>query len=72
MDKNDRPGSIQRTIERANATEYAKELSRLEADKPRMWGEIEKHMSAESKAQVKLDAKYNKIKEKTMYWSYGD
>ena len=58
------PGSIQRTIERANATEYAKELSRLEADKPRMWGEIEKHMSAESKAQVKLDAKYNKIKEK--------
>ena len=58
------PGSIKRTIERANATEYAKELSRLEADKPRMWGEIEKHMSAESKAQVKLDAKYNKIKEK--------
>ena len=29
------PGSIQRTIERANATEYAKELSWLEADKPR-------------------------------------
>eukprot|EP01035_Chromulina_nebulosa_P014478 gene14478-19161_t len=45
----DPAGSIQRTIERANATEY---------------GEIEKHMSAESKAQVKLDAKYNKIKEK--------
>lgn len=58
------PGEIQRTIEKANATEYAKEVARIEADKPRMWGEIEKYMSAESKAQVKLDAQYSKIKEK--------
>ena len=27
-----------------------------------MWGEIEKHMSIESKAQVKLDVDYNKYK----------
>ena len=56
------PGMIQRTIEKANAVEYAKELSRIEKDKPKMWGEIEKYMSAESKAQVKLDAEYNVIK----------
>ena len=28
-----------------------------------MWGEIEKHMSTESKAQVKLDAEYSKLKQ---------
>ena len=56
------PSNINRTIEKANATEYAKELARIEADKPKMWGEIEKHMSAESKAQVKLNADYNNLK----------
>jgi len=56
------PGYINRTIEKANATEYAKELAKIEADKPKMWGEIEKHMSAESKAQVKLNADYSKLK----------
>ena len=50
------PGGIKRAIEKAKATEYARELSKIESDKPRMWGEIEKHMSTESKAQVKLDA----------------
>jgi len=56
------PNHINRNIERANATEYAKELAKIEADKPKMWGEIEKHMSAESKAQVKLNADYSKFK----------
>jgi len=56
------PGYINRTIEKANATEYAKELAKIEADKPKMWGEIEKHMSTESKAQVKLNADYSKLK----------
>ena len=36
------------SIEKAKATEYARELSEIESDKPRMWGEIEKYMSAES------------------------
>lgn len=58
------PGEINRTIEKAKANEYAKEMARLESDKPKMWGEIEKHMSAESKAQVKLDASYNTLKAK--------
>ena len=57
------PGGIKRAIEKAKATEYARELSKIESDKPRMWGEIEKHMSTESKAQVKLDAEYSKLKQ---------
>ena len=57
------PGEIKRAIKVENAREYAKQLVRIETDKPKMWGEIEKHMSAESKAQVKLDAEYNKLKE---------
>ena len=28
-----------------------------------MWGEIEKHVSTESKAQAKLDAEYRKLKQ---------
>ena len=56
------PGSIQRNIVKAQVSEYAKEVARLQADKPKMWGEIEKHMSTESKAQVKLDATYNELK----------
>jgi hypothetical protein len=59
------PGGIKRAIEKAKATEYARELSKIESDKPRMWGEIEKHMSTESKAQVKLDAEYSKLKQKS-------
>jgi len=58
------PGEINRTIEKAKASEYAKEIARLEADKPKMWGEIEKHMSPESKAQVKLNASYDELKAK--------
>jgi hypothetical protein len=42
------PGGIKRAIEKAKATEYARELSKIESDKPRMWGEIENHMSTES------------------------
>jgi hypothetical protein len=57
------PGGIKRAIEKAKATEYARDLSKIEADKPKMWGEIEKHMSTESKAQVKLDVDYSKLKE---------
>lgn len=57
------PTGIKRAIETENAKEYAKQLVRIETDKPKMWGEIEKHMSAESKAQVKLDADYNRLKE---------
>ena len=56
------PGEINRSIEKARASEYAKELAKLEADKPKMWGEIEKYMSSESKTQVKLDASYNALK----------
>jgi len=61
-DQNDR-GGLKRAIETENAREYAKQVVRLESDKPKMWGEIEKHMSLESKAQVKLDVDYNKLKE---------
>ncbi len=57
------PGGTKRAIEKAKATEYARELSKIESDKPRMWGEIDKHMSTESKAQVKLDAEYSKLKQ---------
>ncbi len=57
------PGRIKRAIEKAKATEYTREQSKIESDKPRMWGEIEKHMSTESKAQVKLDAEYSKLKQ---------
>ncbi len=56
---NDR-GGLKRAVETESAREYAKQLIRLEADKPKMWGEIEKHMSVESKAQVKLDVEYKK------------
>ena len=58
---NDR-GGLKRAVETESAREYAKQLIRLEADKPKMWGEIEKHMSVESTAQVKLDVDYNKYK----------
>lgn len=61
-DANDK-GGIKRAIEQESAREHAKQNIRLEADKPKMWGEIEKHMSNESKAQVKLDVDYNKLKE---------
>ena len=37
--------------------------SDLKLTNPRCGGEIEKHMSIESKAQVKLDVDYNKLKE---------
>ena len=57
------PTGIKRAIETENAKEYAKQLVRIDADKPKMWGEIEKYMSAESKAQVKLDAGYSRLKE---------
>ena len=46
---NDR-GGLKRAVETESAREYAKQMIRLEADKPKMWGEIEKHMSVESKA----------------------
>jgi hypothetical protein len=43
-------GGLKRAVETESAREYANQLIRLEADKPKMWGEIEKHMSVESKA----------------------
>ncbi len=58
---NDR-GGLKRAVETESAREYAKQLIRLEADNPKMWGEIEKNMSVEPKAQVKLDVDYNKYK----------
>ena len=39
---NDR-GGLKRAVETESARKYAKQLIRLEADKPKMWGEIEKH-----------------------------
>jgi hypothetical protein len=56
-DAND-PGRINRLVMQAKTTEYAKSLTKLEDDKPRMWGEIEKYLSVESKAQIRLDATY--------------
>ena len=56
-DTND-PGRLNRLLLQAKAAEYAKSLTKLEDDKPKMWGEIEKYLSAESKAQIKLDAQY--------------
>ncbi len=57
------PGGIKRAIEKAKATEYARELFKIESDKLRTWEEIEKHLSAESKARVKLGAEYSKLKQ---------
>jgi hypothetical protein len=56
------PGYINRAIEKANSAEYTKELAKIEADKPKMWKESEKHMSTESNVQVKLNADYSKLK----------
>ena len=56
-DAND-PGRVNRLVLQAKTTEYAKSLTKLEDDKPRMWGEIEKYLSVESKAQIRLDATY--------------
>ena len=56
-DTND-PGKVNRLVLQARTSEYAKTLAKLEDDKPKMWGEIEKYLSAESKAQIKLDATF--------------
>ena len=68
---NDR-GGLKRAVETESAKEYAKQLIRLEADKPQMWGEIEKHMSVESKAPVKLDVEYKNTKQSITCCRYGD
>ncbi len=39
-DAND-PAKVNRLVMQAKTTEYAKSLTKLEDDKPRMWGEIE-------------------------------
>ena len=57
-DAND-PAKVNRLVMQAKkTTEYAKSLTKLEDDKPRMWGKIEKYLSVESKAQIRLDATY--------------
>ena len=67
-DAND-PGKVNRLVLQAKTTEYAKSLTKLEDDKPRMWGKIEKYLSVESKAQIRLDATYPRI---IMYLGTGD
>jgi hypothetical protein len=56
-DAND-PAKVNRLVMQAKTTEYAKSLTKLEDDKPKMWGEIEKYLSVESKAQIRLNATY--------------
>ena len=50
-DAND-PAKVNRLVMQAKTTEHAKSLTKLEDDKPRMWGEIEIFLSVESKAQI--------------------
>ena len=55
------PGRVNRMILQAKTTEYAKSIEKLQEDKSKMWGEIEKYLSDESIAQLKLDAQYKTL-----------